>query len=125
VVGRKPARFLRLHAEDADTGVLCYASGEPAAADDRNRAAIGSNADGPAEEHVGLAVDAHGEEAGVLEKERPLLGKEQIESIEVDLLFVNLDLREIGVVGRIERQARRHAVLQIDADVAQLGRAAL
>ncbi len=47
-----------------------------------------------------------GEEAGVLEEERPFLGKEQVEAVEIDLLLVDLDLREVGVDGGVEREAR-------------------
>jgi hypothetical protein len=42
--------------------------------------------------------------ARVLEEERPLLRKEQVEAVEVDLLLVDLDLREVGVDGGVERR---------------------
>ena len=41
--------------------------------------------------------------------------KEQAEAIEVHLLLVHFHLREIRVVRRIERQARRDRVLQVEA----------
>ena len=75
--------------------------------------------DPPAEEELDLALVAHGEEAGVLEEERPLLGKEKIEAVEVDLLIVDLHLREVGVDRAVERQARRHVVLDVEARIAE------
>ena len=67
---------------------------------------------------------AHRENAGVLEKERSFLGKEQVEAIEIDLLLVHLDLREVRAVGQVEGQGGGDGVLQIDAGVAQPNRAA-
>ena len=78
-----------------------------------------ADADAAAEEQIDLAGIADREEAGVLEEERPLLREEQREAIEVDLLIVDLDLREVGVDGRVERQARREAVLDVAADIAE------
>ena len=43
---------------------------------------------------------------GVLEKERTLLGEEQIEARQVDLLLVGFDLGEVGVHREIQRQVR-------------------
>ena len=80
-------------------------AGEPRAADDRDRLAGRGQADSPAEEQIGLdrgrregAAGAHLEQAGVLEEEVALLGKEEAEPRQVHLLLVDLDLREIGVV---------------------------
>ena len=53
-----------------------------------------------------------------LEKEVALLGEEQAEAREVDLLLVLLDLREVGVDRQVGGQPAREAVLHIDADVA-------
>ncbi|MYE24948.1 MAG: hypothetical protein F4Y01_13570 [Gammaproteobacteria bacterium] len=53
------------------------------------------------------ARKADAERTRVFEEERARLGKEQAEAAEVDLLLVRLDLGEIGVVGQVERQARR------------------
>ena len=64
-----------------------------------------------------LVTDA--EEPGVLEKERALFWQEQVEPVEVDLLVVDFDLREVGVVRRIKGEARRDAVLHVDTGVAQ------
>ena len=123
-----PHRF-GLHVQEADGDRLGDLPGQAGAAQDRNRLAAGADADPPAEEELGLprvverraAAVAHGESAGVLEEERPLLRKEEVEPVEVDLLIVHLHLREVGVVGEIESQSRRHAVLQVAAEVAQAG----
>ena len=79
--------------------------------------AVVVDADGAAEEQIDFAGLADGEEAAVLEEERPLLGKQQVEPRQVDLLLVDFDLREVGVVGEIEVHARRHADLGVDAEV--------
>src|SRR4030095_8709787 len=59
----------------------------------------------------------------VLEKERALFRKAQVESRKVDLLGIDLDLGEVGVVGQIEVEARRQPDLGVAADVPiQFGR---
>ena len=90
---------------------------DAAAAQDRDRLAVVADADAAAEEQIDFTGIADAEEAGVLEEERPLLREEQREAIEVDLLIVDLDLREVGVDGRVERQARREAVFQVAAEI--------
>ena len=99
------------------------ASGEPRAGEKRNRIARRRQADPPAEEedHVlrrvlpaaaaaaaataaAVLPGAELEDAGVLEEEVALLGKEQAEAREVDLLLVGFDLREVGVDGEVPRQ---------------------
>ena len=52
------------------------------------------------------------------EEEVALLGKEQAEARQVDLLQVFLDLREVGVDGDVGGEAARQPVLEVDADVA-------
>ena len=54
--------------------------------------------------------------AEALEKEVALLGKEQTEARQVDLLLVDLDLREVGVDGEVGGDVLRDAVLQVAAD---------
>ncbi len=44
------------------------------------------------------------EDAGVLEEELALLGVEQAELREVDLLLVGFGLREVGLDGDVERE---------------------
>ena len=85
---------------------------------------VGADADCAAEEHFGLAADADREESGILEEERPLFGEEQVEAIEIDLLGIDFDLGEVGVVGRIERQAWRQAVFHIHTEIAVFLRSA-
>ncbi len=118
VVGRDAGRahLLRLHVQEADLHAGQVAR-HARPGDDRHRLAVRPDADPAAEEQLHLAGLPHGEEAGVLEEERPLLRKEQVEAVEVDLLLVHLHLGEVGVVGRIERQARRDAVLEVRAEV--------
>ena len=58
------------------------------------------------------------EDAPSLEEELALLRKEQVESRQVHLLLVDLDLREVGVVGEVGGEALGDAVLHVDADVA-------
>ena len=60
---------------------------------------------------------AEREDTLAFEKEVALLGKEQVEPRQVDLLDVLLDLREIGVVGDVGDQAARQPVLEVDADI--------
>ncbi len=79
--------------------------------------AVVADADAAAEEQIDFTGIADAEEAGVLEEERALLREEQREAIEVDLLIVDFDLREVGVDGGIERQARRDAVFQVAAEI--------
>ena len=51
-------------------------------------------------------------------KNSPLLGKEEAESCEVHLLFISLDLGEVGVDREVGYEVLRHAVFQIESDVA-------
>ena len=52
-----------------------------------------------------------------LEKEVALLGKEQAEARQVDLLLVFFDLREVGVDREVRGQPARQAVFRVDAGV--------
>ena len=67
------------------------------------------------------ATACEAEDALPFEKELALLGKEETESRQVDLLLVGLDLGEVGVVGQVGGQILRDAVLDVDADVAAAG----
>ena len=91
---------------------------QAAAAADVDRQRRRRQADAAREEQIDLLRVAELERRGVLEEERPLLREEQIEARQVDLLFVGFDLREVGVVGGVERQVRTDSPLQVDADVA-------
>src|SRR6185503_13104340 len=57
------------------------------------------------------------EDTLVLEKEVSLLGEEQAEPGQVDLLLVGLDLGEIGVVGEVGGEAAGDTVLDVDPGV--------
>ena len=107
------------HVQHADVGVGPDLAGQPAAAPDVDALAVVADADAPAEEQLELARLPHREEPRVLEKEGPLLREEQVEPVEVDLLVVHLDLREVGVVRQVEGEARGHAVLQVRPDVSE------
>ena len=61
------------------------------------------------------AGPAEREQPLVLQKEFALLGKEQREAREVDLLLVRLHLGEVRVDGEIGRQVLRDAVLDVEA----------
>ena len=58
-------------------------------------------------------------ELRVLEKERPLLGKEQRKPGQADSLFVGFDLREVGIDREIQREIGAHTPLEIQADVSR------
>ena len=88
---------------------------------DRDPLSVVANPDPPAEEQLELARLPHREQPRVLQEERPLLGEEQVEPVEVDLLVVHLDLREVGVVRQIEGEARGDAVLQVRPHVSEHG----
>ena len=92
-------------------------AGHTAAADDWDLRALVTDPDPPGEEDLDLPGTSDGEETGVLQEERPLLRKEQVEPVEVDLLVIDLDLCEVRVVGQIKRQARGNAVLEVGAEV--------
>src|SRR5207247_3605361 len=58
------------------------------------------------------------EHPATLEEKVALLRKEEAEAGEVHLLFVDLDLGKVGVVGHISGQVCRQAVLRVDAEIA-------
>ncbi len=59
------------------------------------------------------------EDAGAFEEEIAKLREEQAEPRQVDLLLVRLHLREVRVVGEVQREAGREAVLQVQAGFEQ------
>jgi hypothetical protein len=77
--------------------------------------AQGVDADAAREEELHRLRRARGKDARVLEEERTLLWKKQRKAREVRALLVDLDLREIGIVGEIERETWRHTELGISA----------
>ena len=58
------------------------------------------------------------EDPRVLQEEVPLLGEEEIEPREVDLLVVRLHLREVRVDGGVQDHARLHLPFRVQAQVA-------
>ena len=84
---------------------------QAAAADDRDLPTAVVDTDATAEEQLRLARAPDRKQAGVLQEERTFFREEEVEAIEIDLLFVDFDLRKIGVVRRVECEAGRQAVL--------------
>ena len=62
-----------------------------------------------------VAVELELIEARSLDEERPLLGIERLERREIEDGGIRLDLAEVGVDGRVERDVRRQAQLQVGA----------
>src|SRR3954469_700336 len=106
-----------LEAADGQSG---QTSGEPAAADDRNRTANIVDPDTSGEEQIHRLRRARREDPRVFEEERTLLGKEQRKPREVGAYLVDLDLGEVGVIREIERETLRHAQLHLTAELAAL-----
>ena len=119
VVAVNLAEIVGLHVQEADVQAARLA-GESDPTQDGDRLAAGE-ADPPAEEEFHPAAEgtpaADPELARVLQEEGPLFGEEEAETVEVDLLIVGLDLREVRVQGHIEREARGDAVLEVHAAV--------
>jgi hypothetical protein len=89
---------------------LQHADGEPghaardaSATDDRHELAGCVDPDAAREEQLDSLRRPGREGAGILEEERALFREEQREAREVGALFVDLDLREVGVVGEVQR----------------------
>ena len=57
------------------------------------------------------------EDAAPLEKELALLGEEQAEAGQVDLLLVDLDLGKVGVVREVRGEVPRERVLRVNAGI--------
>src|SRR5262245_35095838 len=119
--------------------------GQPRATQDWNRVAFARQTDLPAEEHPRVlrrvlpaarvaasatttaapttatasstAASTELEDAGIFEEEVALLGKQQTEAREVDLLLVGLNLGEVGVDREVPRQTGADAVLHVEPDV--------
>ena len=76
------------------------------------------DADTPGKEDLHLPRAAEFEEARVFQKEGPLFREEKIEAGEVDLLFVDFNLGEVGIDGAVQGEAGSEAVLEVQSDVA-------
>ena len=127
VCRRDAADILGLHIEEADRQRIGDFPREPRAREDRDLCAVTADPNAPAEEEIRLSQVhaarrppvADGERPRVLEEEGSFLRKEQVEPVEVDAFIVDLDLREVGVVRAIEREPRRHAVLDVGAEITE------
>ena len=86
-------------------------------ANDRNLLPAVADADPSTEEDLDLPGETDREETGVLQEERPLLRKKEVEAVQVDLLLIDLHLGKVGVEGQFHRQAGCHAVLEVSANV--------
>ena len=104
-----------LHVQQPDVDAAGLAA-QPRAAPNRHQRAVVVDADAPAEEQIDVAGLADREQPAFSRKNGRFSGKTQVEARQVDLLLVHLDLREVGVVGEIEVQARRDAELGVDAE---------
>src|SRR5258706_458329 len=93
-------------------------TGDPAAADDRDRLPQGVDADATSEEEIDRLWRARREGAGIFQEEGAFLRKEQRKACEIRALLIDLDLGEVRVVGQIEGQAGRHTVFDLSADIA-------
>ena len=97
-------------AADVDRNDAAAIEPDAAAVKQRRRDAVPS---APAESHAAAEL----EDAAAFQEEIALLRKAQRKARQVDLLLVDFDLREVGVVGEVGGQVRRDAVLQIAAEV--------
>ena len=117
--------FSRLHVHSAEL-IASDASRHATAAENGHFPIVSESDSATVEKHGDVRVArrrrtsrvvAEREDPLVLQEEVALLGKEQAEPREVDLLLVGFDLREVSVVGEVGREIRRDAVLRIHADV--------
>ena len=104
--------------QKADVGLAPYFARQSDTAINRNRVAVIADADATAEEHLYLSPAADRKLTGVLKKEGALLREKQVEAIEVHLLIIDLDLREVGVVRQVECKARSNGILDVETDIA-------
>ena len=81
---------------------------------------IAAAAGAPGSAAAARAAAREVEHAAAFEEELALLRQEQVEARQVDLLLVDLDLREVGVDGEVGGEIRGDAVLHVAADVAVL-----
>ena len=69
-------------------------------------------------ELAGARLAAEGEHTLVLQEEFPLLGEEEREPRQVDLLLIRLHLGEVGVHGEVGDEVVRDGVLHVEPDIA-------
>src|SRR5262249_37540200 len=100
-------------------------SGETSAGANGHRTAGRIDADASREKQIDQLRRSRREHPGIFEKEGTFLGEEEREPREVRALLVDLHLREVRVVGEIERQTRRHPELGVCAKLRRSVRASL
>ena len=113
---RHVLHLVGLHVEDTQVETI-QLSGEAGAAQNGNLDSAGIDADAPAEEKLGLTGTSDLKVTGIFQEEGSLLGEEQIEAGQVDLLFVHFHLGEVGVQGGVQRQSRRERGFQVHTRV--------
>ena len=92
---------------------------EPRPAQDVDGLAEAREPDPAREEEVHLLGLPELEGGGVFEEEGALLGEEEVEAGEVDLLLVGFDLGEVGVHGEVGGELRGDAPLHVESEVAE------
>ena len=117
VFGRNACDCLRAHREQSEVGAVANFPGQSQTAVDRDLFASGSNPDASGEEQLNLTRRSDGKLSRILQEERALFRKEQAEAVQIHLQVVDFDLREVGVVRRVERQAWRERVLQVETEL--------
>ncbi len=117
IAGSDVGYRLGSHVQQADIGSTAHPARQAKAGVDRNLVPVVADADSAAEKEFDFLSNTDIKLAGVLEEEGPLLREEQAKTIEVDLLFVDFDLSEVGIVGSIKCEARRQRVLDIEAEL--------
>ena len=105
-----------LHVEKADV-IAAQLPAQASAGADVDRLTKLRNTDTAREEQINRLRLTELKGVRVLEEERPLLGEEDREPGQVHLLLVGLDLREVGVDRRVERQVGAHAPLEVEPDI--------
>jgi hypothetical protein len=120
--GKAVVCFTRLHVQQADPE-LADPPCQPSSGDNRHFPAI-LEADAPAVEDDGRGIAAallaaKVEQPLAFEEELALLGEEQAEAREIDLLLVLLHLREVRAEGEIGYETLRDAVLHVEPGVRQ------
>src|SRR5690606_17760419 len=78
--------------------------------------------DPPREERIWATPGCELEDARALQEEVPLLREAGGKAGQIHLTLIALDLREVGVEAERGAQARRDAVVEVEADVARVRR---
>ena len=98
---------LGLHVKQAHVRGAADFARQAQATIDRYRRATGTDANTAAEKQLDFLRIANRKLSGVFQEERSFFREEQAEPVEIHLLFVDLNLCKVGVIGGIKCQARR------------------